>query len=87
MITKRKTSSKCTKGSKGENRRILSWNMRSPNMVELRDLGMSENRWFIVVLMDGNCSNKLYFGGYWIFLTLIDMPPWSPGWSLSPLVI
>ena len=79
MITKRTTSSKCTRGSKGENKRILSWNMRSPIMVELRvrrrDLGVSENRWLMVVVMDGNCSDKLHSARYLIFLTWRDMSP------------
>ena len=30
-------------------------------MVELRDLGLSENSWLMVVVMDGNCSDKLHF--------------------------
>ena len=61
MQTQRTTSQDWTMRSKGENKTVLSWNIRSPIMLQLRDrrrcLVLSEKRMEMVEEREGNVSS------------------------------
>ena len=73
MMTKITISKDPIMVSKGENKAVLIWNKMSLILEELRDrrrdLGLSEKMVLMVVVMEGNCSTRLHFVWYFIFLT------------------